>query len=52
MAKLLAHYKNGNYDVILLEDGTKIRYNKLDNLTHLLQKVLTAPLQQSVMGVV
>ena len=32
MAKLLAHYKNGNYDVILLEDGTKIRYNKLDNL--------------------
>lgn len=33
MAKLLAHYKNGNYDVILLEDGTKIRYNKLDNLT-------------------
>ena len=33
MAKLLAHYKNGNYDVILFEDGTKIRYNKLDNLT-------------------
>lgn len=33
MAKLLAHYKNGNYDVILLKDGTKIRYNKLDNLT-------------------
>lgn len=33
MTKLLAHYKNGNYDVILLEDGTKIRYNKLDNLT-------------------
>lgn len=34
MAKeMLAHYKNGNYDVILLEDGTKIRYNKLDNLT-------------------
>ena len=32
MAKLLSHYKNGNYDVILLEDGTKIRYNKLDNL--------------------
>lgn len=33
MAKeMLAHYKNGNYDVILLEDGTKIRYNKLDNL--------------------
>ena len=34
MAKeMLAHYKNGNYDVILFEDGTKIRYNKLDNLT-------------------
>ena len=34
MAKeMLAHYINGNYDVILLEDGTKIRYNKLDNLT-------------------
>ena len=34
MAKeMLAHYKNGNYDVILLEDGTKIRYNKSDNLT-------------------
>lgn len=34
MAKeMLAHYKNGNYDVILLEDGTKIRYNNLDNLT-------------------
>lgn len=33
MAKeMLAHYKNGNYNVILLEDGTKIRYNKLDNL--------------------
>lgn len=31
--EMLAHYKNGNYDVILLEDGTKIRYNKLDNLT-------------------
>ena len=31
--KMLSHYKNGNYDVILLEDGTKIRYNKLDNLT-------------------
>ena len=34
MAKeMLAHYKNGNYDVILLEDGTKIRHNNLDNLT-------------------
>ena len=34
MAKeMLSHYKNGNYNVILLEDGTKIRYNKLDNLT-------------------
>lgn len=30
---MLSHYKNGNYDVILFEDGTKIRYNKLDNLT-------------------
>ena len=34
MAKeMLAHYTNGNYDVILLEDGTKIRHNNLDNLT-------------------
>ena len=31
--EMLAHYKNGNYDVILLEDGTKIRHNNLDNLT-------------------
>lgn len=33
MAKLLAHYKNGNYNVKLFDDGTKIRYNNLDNLT-------------------
>ena len=33
MKRLLAHYTNGNYDVILLEDGTKIRHNNLDNLT-------------------
>jgi MoaA/NifB/PqqE/SkfB family radical SAM enzyme len=31
--KLLGKYKNGNYNVMLLEDGTKIRYNSLDNLT-------------------
>lgn len=31
--KLLGKYQNGNYKVVLLEDGTKIRYNDLDNLT-------------------
>ena len=31
--KLLAKYKNGNYNVKLYDDGTKIRYNDLDNLT-------------------
>lgn len=31
--KTLAKYQNGNYNVILLEDGTKIRFNDLDNLT-------------------
>lgn len=31
--KLLAKYKNGNYRVLLFKDGTKIRYNDLDNLT-------------------
>ena len=31
--KLLANYKNGNYTVLLYENGTKIRMNKLDNLT-------------------
>lgn len=30
---LLAKYKNGNYNVKLYDDGTKIRYNDLDNLT-------------------
>lgn len=29
----IAHYKNGNYFVDLYDDGTKIRYNDLDNLT-------------------
>lgn len=33
MKEVLAKYKNGNYTVILLNDGTKIRYNNLDNLT-------------------
>lgn len=28
MKKGIAHYKNGNYDVFLFEDGTKIRYTK------------------------
>lgn len=30
---LLAQYKNGNYIVRLFDDGTKARFNKLDNLT-------------------
>lgn len=29
----LAKYHNGNYDVAIFKDGTKIRYNNLDNLT-------------------
>lgn len=33
MMKLLGKYQNGNYKVLLFEDGTKIRYNNLDNLT-------------------
>ena len=33
MKNVLATYINGNYHVTLLNDGTKIRYNKLDNLT-------------------
>lgn len=32
MNKILGSYKNGNYKVILLDDGTKIRYNDLDSL--------------------
>lgn len=31
--KLIGNYKNGNYKVMLFEDGTKVRYNDLDNLT-------------------
>ena len=31
--KLLAKYQNGNYTVKIYDDGTKIRYNDLDNLT-------------------
>lgn len=30
---LLTKYQNGNYTVKLYDDGTKIRYNDLDNLT-------------------
>lgn len=30
---LIGKYTNGNYKVMLLSDGTKIRYNELDNLT-------------------
>lgn len=30
--KLIGKYKNGNYEVMLLEDGTKIRFNSLDTL--------------------
>lgn len=33
MRKIIARYRNGNYDVLLLNDGTKIRFNTLDNLT-------------------
>ena len=33
MKKLLTKYINGNYNVLLFEDGTKVRYNDLDNLT-------------------
>ena len=33
MANVLAKYRNGNYIVILADDGTKIRINDLDNLT-------------------
>lgn len=29
---ILASYKNGNYHVLLYEDGTKIRYNNLETL--------------------
>lgn len=32
MNKLLGKYKNGNYNVAIYEDGTKIRYNDLDEL--------------------
>ena len=27
MKKLLGRYKNGNYNVLIFEDGTKIRHN-------------------------
>jgi len=33
MKEILGKYKNGNYDVTIYEDGTKIRENDLDNLT-------------------
>ncbi len=33
MNKLLGEYVNGNYNVLIYEDGTKIRQNDLDNLT-------------------
>ena len=33
MKNIIAKYKNGNYNVFLMDDGTKIRMNKLDNLT-------------------
>ena len=28
--KLLGSYRNGNYKVLIFDDGTKVRYNKLD----------------------
>lgn len=31
--EVLGSYKNGNYNVKIFKDGTKIRFNKLDNLT-------------------
>lgn len=31
--KVIGKYKNGNYNVTIFEDGTKIRENDLDNLT-------------------
>ena len=31
--KVLGSYTNGNYRVVILDDGTKIRVNNLDNLT-------------------
>lgn len=31
--KLLAKYRNGNYTTMLYDNGTKIRFNNLDNLT-------------------
>ena len=33
MKNIIAKYKNGNYNVFLMDDGTKIRMNKLNNLT-------------------
>lgn len=33
MKEILTKYTNGNYNVVLMKDGTKIRYNGLDNLT-------------------
>ena len=33
MSKILAKYRNGNYSVMLFDNGTKIRSNQLDNLT-------------------
>lgn len=32
MKRLLTKYKNGNYNVMLFEDGTKVRYNNEDKL--------------------
>lgn len=32
MRNLLAKYRNGNYNVMLFEDGTKIRFNDKDCL--------------------
>lgn len=32
MKKLISKYKNGNYNVMLFEDGTKIRFNDKDSL--------------------
>ena len=32
MRKIISEYQNGNYKVVIFDDGTKIRMNKLDSL--------------------
>ena len=42
--ELLGRYKNGNYFVTFLSDGTKIRETNEDELFHLLQRIVIAKL--------